>query len=259
MRWKNAILLAAVLFFGCTGDNQPPLPKRIVDLSPVLVPELPVRQLGSRVVEFLGIPPRLGFTPVKPVREDHAYGLALFTLPSQVGAHVDPPGRLLKQGARVDEIPLNRLVGTGRVVDLRWKSQTSMIQASDLEHFPIERGDVVVLFVGYEPPAAYEWPRYPSLSMQAAEWLARKQIAALLTDAPSIANYRRYAELMDKGSPVEEVWAERLVLFRSGIPVVEGLVNIGELLGERRLLIVVLPLPVAERSGAPARVVALLY
>jgi hypothetical protein len=48
---------------------------------------------------------------------------------------------------------------------------------------------------------------------------------------PSIGSFSRYADLMDKGRPPDEIWEERLAFFREGIPIVEGLTNVGY--GER--------------------------
>ncbi len=259
MRKRLAVNALLLFIWACGGKQEPPLPKRLVDLSPVLSTDLPLRHLGARAVEFLGVPPRLESTPIEPAREGYAYGLALLTLPSQIGAHLDAPGRLLKNGARADEVALNRLVGPGKVFDLRWKGHDSPIQVSDLEHGSVEEGDMIILYVGYTPPREHEWPRFPPLSRQAAKWLAAKRVNAVLTDAPNLGSFPRYKEMMAQGKPVEEIWAEKIELFRSGIPVFEGIVNTAELVGEKRILIVALPLPIAERAGAPARVVAFIY
>jgi len=64
---------------------------------------------------------------------------------------------------------------------------------------------------------------------------------------------------MDKNRPPEEVWAESLAFFQAGIPVVEGLANLGHLLGERNIVFVGFPLSIADRSGAPLRAAALVY
>ena len=76
---------------------------------------------------------------------------------------------------------------------------------------------------------------------------------------PSIGSFSRYADLMDKNRPPEEVWAERLVFFQQGIPVIEGLTNLGHLLGEKNIVFVGFPLPIADRAGAPMRAAALVF
>jgi kynurenine formamidase len=81
----------------------------------------------------------------------------------------------------------------------------------------------------------------------------------LATDMPSIGSFSRYADLMDKNRPPEEVWAERLAFFQAGIPVVEGLTNLGRLMGEKNIVFVGFPLAIADRSGAPMRAAALIF
>ena len=45
-----------------------------------------------------------------------------------------------------------------------------------------------------------------------------KKIRALATDMPSIGSFSRYADLMDKNRPPEEVWAERSRCWKQGFP-----------------------------------------
>ena len=68
---------------------------------------------------------------------------------------------------------------------------------------------------------------------------------------PSIGSFSHYADLMDKNRPPEEVWAERIALLKEGIPVIEGLANLAQLLNEKNIVFVGFPLAIADRSGAP--------
>jgi arylformamidase len=236
-----------------------PMPRKIVDLSPVISEDLPVRQLGYWACDFLGLKERLSFTPVVPSKSEYAFGLTYLELASNLGSHLDAPARLLKGGEQPYQIPLDRLYGRARLLDLRWKDRNSPLQITDLENYTIEPDEIVLLFVGYTQPRDEEWPTYARLSLQAAQWLVSKRIRALATDMPSIGSFTRYADLMDKNRPPEEVWAESLAFFQAGIPVVEGLANLGHLLGERNVVFVGFPLAIADRSGAPLRAAALLY
>jgi kynurenine formamidase len=257
--WSVLLLVAAL--FGCQGaaTNGVPFPKKIVDLSPTITEDLPVRQLGHRAVEFLGIRERLDFTPITPVKEHLTFGLTYYELPSHIGAHLDAPGRLLKGGERADQVPLEKLYGPARLIDLRWKDRHSALQITDLENYPIAANDILLLFVGYTQPQDEDWPTYSPISVQAAQWLAAKKIKSLATDMPSIGSFSRYADLMEKNRPPEEVWAERLAFSQAGIPVVEGLANLGHLVGEQNIVFVGFPLAIADRSGAPMRAAALVY
>jgi arylformamidase len=255
-----ALLLVAGLL-GCRTETAAtlPMPKKIIDLSPVITEDLPLRQFGHRACEFLGLKERLAFTPVTPSKESYSFGLTYFELASNVGAHLDAPARLLKGGERADQVPLDKLYGRARFIDLRWKDRHSPLQITDLENYQVLANEILILFVGYSQPQDEDWPSYPPLSAQAAQWLVAKKIRALATDMPSIGSYSRYADLMDKNRPPEEVWAERLAFFQAGIPVVEGLGNLGHLIGEKNVVFVGFPLAVADRSGAPMRAAALVF
>ncbi len=255
----SLMLLAALL--GCRGrtSDAVPMPKKIVDLSPVITEDLPVREFGHRGLEFLGLKDRVTLTPVVPSKDNSAFGLNYVEFPSNLGAHLDAPGRLLKGGERADQVPLEKLFGRARVIDLRWKDRHSPLQIPDLENYNVVANEILILFVGYTSPQDEDWPTYSSLSVQAAQYLAGKKIRALATDMPSIGSFSRYAELMEKGRPPEEVWAERLAFMQAGIPVIEGLANIGHVLGEKNIIFVGFPLALADRAGAPMRAAALVY
>jgi kynurenine formamidase len=235
------------------------MPKKIIDLSPPITEDLAVRQFGHRACEFLGLPERMRFEPVIPANEAYAFGLTSFELVSHLGAHVDAPGRLLKGGSRADEVPLERLYGPANVIDLRWKDRHSALQITDLENYTIKADEILILFVGYMQPENEDWPTYSPISVEAAQWLVSKKIRALATDMPSIGSFSRYADMMDKNRPPEEIWAERLAFAQARIPVVEGLTNLGSLLGEKRIVFVGFPLALTDRSGAPMRAAALIF
>jgi arylformamidase len=254
-------LLATIGVQGCrtSGTMTLPMPRKIVDLSPVISQDLPVRQFGHRVCEFLGLKERVVFTPVEPSKESYRFGLMYFELPSNIGAHLDAPARLLSNGQRADQVLLEKLYGRAHVIDLRWKDRNTPLQITDLENYQIAPKEIVVLFVGYSQPEDEDWPAYSPISVQAAQWLAAKKIKALATDMPSIGSYSRYADLMDKDRPPEEVWAERLAFSKEGIPVVEGLANVGHLVGEKNVIFVGFPLKIADPSGAPMRAAGLIF
>jgi len=253
------LLLGSLLGCRSSGSGGIPMPKRIVDLSPLISEDLPVRQYGHRACEFLGLKERISFTPVVPQKGEHDFGLTSIEVTSNLGAHLDAEGRLIKGGERADQVPLEKLYGRARVVDLRWKDRHTPLQITDLENFDIVPNEILILFVGYSEPQDEDWPAYSPLSVQAAQWLAAKKIKALATDMPSIGSLSHYADQMDKNRPLEEVWAERLEFTKEHIPVIEGLANIAQLLNEKSIVFVGFPLALADRGGAPMRAAALVY
>ncbi len=266
-RRRQIVLLLGLLslfgFLGCDrgGTAGLPMPRKIIDLSPPLTEDVAVKQFGHRACEFLGLAEKFQFTPVIPSNPEYTFGLTRFEMVSHMGAHLDAPARLLQNGERADEVPLSKLYGPAQVLDLRWKDRQTALQVTDLENYESQIGAnrILILYIGYSQPKDEDWPAYPPLSVEAARWLAKKGIKALATDMPSIGSFSRYADLMDKGRPPEEVWEERLAFFREGIPIVEGLTNLSKLLSEENIVFAGFPLPLADPSGAPVRAAALIF
>lgn len=253
------ILFVALLLAGCQRGANVPIPREIVDLSPMISPDLNLQRLGTRALGFLNTDGRVRVTPVVPNDPAFAWGMRSIDILSHTGAHLDAPSRLLRGGETPARIDLSDLFGPARVIDLRWHNRHTPIQITDLELKPIEEGEVVILFVGYEPPPAGEWPRYAPLSAQAAEYLTAKKIRALATDLPAIVRFDDIESRMAKAQPPEEVWAEYLPLFQAGIPIVAGLVNLDAIVKEPNVAFVGFPLALPMADGAPLRAAALVY
>lgn len=257
-RCVGAALLVLLVVAACSS-SEPPLPRRIVDLTPPISSDIHLRRLGVRALEFLGLDRRNPPRRVLPADPRMAFGLQMLELTTHTGAHLDAPARLLRGGESPDRIALDRLVGPARLVDLRWHNRHSAIQITDLELTPIAQDDVVILFLGYEPPTDEDWPSYAPLSAQASEWLAAKNIRALATDLPAIARFDEIEQRLQQDRPPEIVWAEYLPFFRARIPVIAGLINLDAISKENRVLFGAFPLPLVDTAGAPLRAVAFVY
>src|SRR5262249_33367470 len=143
------------------------------------------------------------------------------------------------------QIDLNDLFGPARVLDLRWHNRHTPIQITDLELKPISEGEIVILLVGYEPPAPGEFPKYAPLSAQAAQCRVTRKIRPLGTDRPSTARSDDVEARLTRGLAPEEVWAEHLPLFQAGIPVIAGLVTHDAIVKEPNVAFVGFPLALA--------------
>lgn len=256
-----AVGIACSAMAACSREEAPPPPRptRVVDLSPPLSETLVRKQYGKRATDFFGLNERSAITTVRPPDASRTYGFAYFDIMSHAGAHLDASARLLRDGLRPVEVPLEKLYGWARVLDLRWHDRSSPITITDLENYRIHGNEIILLNTGFETSGNNDWPQYAYLSPQAAQWLAALGIPAIGTDTPSLGSLREIAAQMEKGAPPEEVWSTHIPFFKKDIPVIEGLVNLTALLGERRVFFAGFPLPVADRSGAPVRAVGLVF
>ncbi len=254
-------LLAIGTVASSLACNSPsiPQPRKIVDLSPVITPDVNVRRLGIRALEFLGTDGRVRTASVVPRQASLAFGLEEVSLMSHTGAYLDAPARLLRGGEPPSRISLDKVYGKARIIDLRWHNRHSPIQITDLELKPPSAGDIAILLVGYEPPDPEDWPRYPPLSEQAALWLVAKGVKAIATDMPFLSRLDEVSDRLAKGQPPEVVWAEYLPFFQHQIPVIAGLTHLEAIAKEPSVVFLGFPLALATGNGAPMRAAALVY
>ena len=258
--WLLAILAACSIWSGCRGEGTPPQrPVKFVDLSPPLTGDTVRKQFGRKACEFFGLKLRSDFSPVRPPEEQRTFGFTYFEFLSHGGAHLDAAARLLRDGNRPAEVPLDKLYGWARVLDLRWHDRTSPISITDLQNYKIKENEIILLYVGYTGAEGDDWPQYAYLSPQAAHWLAATGIRAIGMDTPSLGSLSEMAALMEKNTAPDEVWASHVAFFSKDIPVIEGLVNLDQLLGQPRAYFAGFPLPLSERSGAPVRAVGMIF
>jgi len=178
--------------------------------------------------------------PVYRRSEGDRFNLAEITLCTHTGTHVDPPAHYLENGAAVDEIPPDLLIGPGIVLDLRGlrRIDREALREQNLH------GRSRVLFktdnsLLLREPTFQE--HYTCLTDDAAELLIECGVRLAGTDYLSIEAYGAV------DSPVHHK------LLRAGVLIVEGLdlLDVPPGLCE----IYCLPLRIVGGDGAPARVV----
>jgi len=246
------------LLSACSSP-EPPQPRKIVDLSPIITPDVNVRRLGIRALEFLGTDGRVRTASVVPRQARTAFGLEMLELMSHTGAYLDAPARLLRGGEAPSRVGLDKVYGRAHVIDLRWHNRHSAIQITDLELNPPAAGDIAILMIGYQPPAPEDWPRYAPLSEQAALWLVARGVKAIATDMPFLSRLDEVSDRLQKGQPPEVVWAEYLPFFQAQIPVIAGLTRLDAIAKEPNVVFLGFPLALATGNGAPMRAAALVY
>jgi kynurenine formamidase len=183
--------------------------------------------------------------------EAHGVRVTQLTMGTHQGTHLDAPAHFYADGATVDQIPLERFYGPANLVDLAAGGALpakTPITAKMLAEYAakFERGGRVVIRTGWEEMVGKEgyFTDLPSLTLEAAEWIAQTGIGLLGLDLPTPSKIA--------GRPVH------YALLKKGVEIVlvEGLVNLSRL--PERFTLIVFPLRLQGGDGSPVRAVAII-
>lgn len=260
--WYSYLSCAACFLLLSCDQNASKSPERIVDLSPTITEDLPLRMVGHALLSGIGARDSTEFEHIEG--NGSLYYLdSYITLFNHAGPHVDAPIHLIAGGKAVDQLELADFFGPARVLDFSSLARTDTVSVAELQEYNVQPGDIVILYVGYEAPTdPEELPVYPVLSPAAAEYLAELPVKAFATDVPGVDDVPRLMDLWAQGVaglanllPVHEAFLSR------EIPVIEQLVNLGAIVGEKDVVFVGFPLKLAGRAGDAGvmRAAALVY
>lgn len=207
-------------------------------------------RVSPSLAPFPGSPPPHVIPWASRARD--GYALELVAMSTHTGTHVDAPLHFDARGASVDAIPASALVGRARILRAP-KGRGQDVTAAELESLEslsgrLERGSRLLVETRWSSRAAPSGPRYyegsPGLAPDAARLLARRRVAMVGIDSPSV----------DPGGSGS--FPAHRALARAGAAAVENLRNLRAVRGAEAE-VAVLPLLLAGASGAPARAVAL--
>ncbi len=168
-----------------------------------------------------------------------AFNLALLSMGTHSGTHVDPPAHALDGGATIEKLPLDSLLGPGVLLDVRGKDY---IDREVLENGPLGEHSRVLLKTDNGPflkkRSFYE--DYVYLTEDGARFLVEKGVRLVGIDYLSIERY------MNPGAHVHRI------LLEAGVVIVEGVNLVDIPAGPCEIFC--LPLCIKGGDGAPARV-----
>ena len=197
------------------------------------------------------------------------YAANNFSAAEHGGTHIDAPNHFYKDRDTVDEVPMDRLIGSGVVIDVTEQcaeNRDYQVQVRDFLAWEERHGsrldDVIVLlrtgFGKYWPDrmkymgtdergeGAVTKLHFPGLHPEAAEWLVNKRkVKAVGLDTLSI----------DYGQSA--LFKSHVSLFEKNVPALENLANLEEL-PEKGFLIIALPMKIKGGTGGPLRIVAIV-
>lgn len=173
-----------------------------------------------------------------------------FTMGSHCGTHVDAMRHFLKDGATIDQFPMDALIGDAKVINLGVLDPGSIIEKEHLKPFLCEKIRRLVLradWCRFWGTSQY-YKDWPYLSKEAILLLINHGIELLALDFPS-PDSAYFGNDCSLDSPNHKL------LFENNVILVEYLTNIKSL-SSNNIYLIVSPLKLVGFDGAPARVTA---
>jgi len=181
--------------------------------------------------------------------KDDGYNLELLFLSSHTGTHLDAPYHFIKNGLKIHQIPLDRLMGKATLIKLK-KTKNSSITKLDITLFEKKNGNIpnnssVFFFTEWQKNLKKDnyFTENPGLAISAVNYLVSKKINLVGIDSPSI----------DLGK--NESFSVHHILSKNNILIVENLTNLNKISSEK-FNFTILPLKIKDATGSPVRAVA---
>jgi len=185
----------------------------------------------------------MSFEFLKDMRKGDGFTLSKLSLGAHSGTHVDAPMHFVRDGASIDKIALEPLIGPARVIEIPDSVQS--IDAAELNRHSWRNAERVIFRTR---SSIGGWMKSPTFHRDFA--FISPDAARLLADAGVKLVGIDYISAEKFGAPAP---VTHRILLGKGIPIVEGLALETVPAGDYDLI--VLPMKVAGHEGAPARAV----
>ena len=177
--------------------------------------------MSKSIPNFPGSP-KPQFISWSDLREN-GYNLELLFFSSHTGTHLDAPYHFVKNGLKIHEISLERLIGKAILIKLQKTSNTAITKL-DIILFEKKNGKIpnnssIFFYTGWQKNLKKNnyFSENPGLSFLAAKYLVSKKINLVGIDSPSI----------DLGK--NESFSVHRILSKNNILIVENLSNLNKI------------------------------
>ena len=191
---------------------------------------------------YEGDPP-MRFDFVKDMRKGDALTLSAYTLGAHSGTHIDAPMHFVRDGASIERVAIDRLIGPARVIEIA--DDVQAIDAAELQRHDWRNAPRILFRTR---SSIHGWMTSPGFHRDFA-YIA-PDAAQLMADANVQLVGIDYLSAEQFGAPAPRT---HQILLGKGIPIVEGLSLVNVTAGDYDLI--VLPMKVGGHEGAPARAV----
>ncbi len=203
--------------------------------------------ISESIPSFPGSP-KPQFISWSNLKED-GYNLELLFLSSHTGTHLDAPYHFVKNGLKINQIPLDRLIGKAILIKIK-KTKNNAITKSDIILFERKNGKIpnkssIFFSTGWQKNLQKKnyFTENPGLDISAARYIASKKINLVGIDSPSI----------DLGN--NESFNVHHIFSKNNILIVENLTNLKKI-SSKEFNFTILPLKLKDATGSPVRAIA---
>jgi len=179
---------------------------------------------------------------------------------TQSYTHLDVPRHVYEEGATLEQVSLDLMVGEAAVIDMMHKQARDVITGADLEDAGghVKAGDIALIRTGWTERGPWGterfWRDMIYMDEDAGEWLDQKDVKAIAVDfSPDLPQF--YIDDEDKLQPTENGHPTHMRLLKKDFVIIEWLTNVMEI-KQQRVDFFALPLPLVGTDGAQARVIA---
>lgn len=183
------------------------------------------------------------FTFLKDMRKGDGFTLSKLDMGAHSGTHMDAPMHFIRDGASVEKVSLEPLIGTARVIDI--PDSVQAIDAAELNRHEWKGAERLVFRTrsslrGWMKSSTFHRD-FAYIAPDAAQLMADAGVKLVGVDYISAEQFGAPAPLAHR------------TLLGKGIPIVEGLSL--ETISPGDYELIVLPIKVGGHEGAPARAV----
>mgnify|MGYP001097155024 CR=1 FL=1 len=169
---------------------------------------------------------------------------------THTGTHMDSPHEFIKGGKRIEELPLERFIRRGVILNTP-KHENEPIKISDVRENDVRilEKDMVLFYTGWaEKYGTERYLYHPYISEELASWLIKRKVDLIGIDTPTIEK-PLHLRKNNFNYPLHRF------LFENDVLIVEGLGDMQKLTG-RRVTVYVMPIVFTGANSYPVKVLA---
>ncbi len=168
--------------------------------------------------------------------DEQGWNECRLTFNTHFSTHIDAPYHMIKNGKKLSEYPLDKLIGEGVMLDVRNGFDLDILDS-------VEKDSIVLLWTGQSEKLYTSYFENANfVPKEFAEKLVKLNVKLIG---------------IDSFSPDEPPFEVHKILLKNDVLIVENLTNLDKL-ANKKFRVFILPLKLENTDGAPCRAIAVL-